>query len=188
MRTARMANSHDKVTNKNSAPIKSISCLTTLCQDDSGAVRKTSSGIAEQFVEARARNLRPEKIGDQPGFDAFEFAGFDDGFDLLEIGVPRADDHSVDGMLVEHVHELLDGGFAEAQFADHGDAFVQSLPQFTPEPRNFGVCADQDEAALVLGLAELAAQGPPDQFLLHIDQGETDDAKKRHHRARRNEC
>ena len=53
-------------------------------------------GIAEQFVETGARNLCPKKIGDQPGFNAFQFAGFDGDFDLLEIGVARADDHPID--------------------------------------------------------------------------------------------
>ena len=87
-------------------------------------------------------------------------------------------------MFVEHLRELLHRGFSETQFAHHLDALVQSFFQLTPEPHNFGMRADEEEAALVLGLAELAAQSQPRQFLLQIDQGETDGAKKRHHHAR----
>src|ERR1035441_6798753 len=89
-------------------------------------------------------------------------------------------------MFVEHLRELLHGGFSETQFAHHLDALVQSFFQFMPKPYNFGMRADEEEAALVLRLAELAAQSQPHQFLLQIDQGETNGAKKPHHHARRN--
>ncbi len=149
------------------------------CERPAPASRSRSSKLVREICVLK-------KVGHQPGFDAFQFAGPDGGFDLLEIGVLRAEDHAVDGMFVEHVRELLDRGFSEAQFADHRDPLVQSFLQFAPEPGNFGMRADQEETALVLGPAELAAQGPPHQLLLQIDQGEADAAKKRHHRARRN--
>ena len=88
-------------------------------------------------------------------------------------------------MLVQHLRELLHRGFAEAQFAHHFDAGVRFQLQFMFEPRDFVARADEDEPALVLGLGELAVQSPPYQFLLQINQGETDDAKKHHHNARR---
>ena len=65
--------------------------------------------MAEQVVEAGAGDLRAEKVGDEPGLDAFEFAEPDDAFDPLEIGVLGAHDDAEDGMFVEQVDESLDG-------------------------------------------------------------------------------
>ena len=65
---------------------------------------KNEQRPAEQFVEAGAGNLGREKIGDQPDFDAFEFAGLDDVFNLLEISMFGVQDHAVDRMIMEHFH------------------------------------------------------------------------------------
>ena len=85
-----------------SAPTKSMTCLTTLCQEASGVVRKTSSGRPSSSSKLVREICVAEKIGDEPDLDAFQFAGADDVFDLLEIGVLGAQDHAVDGMIVEH--------------------------------------------------------------------------------------
>src|ERR1035437_2195173 len=89
-------------------------------------------------------------------------------------------------MLMEHMHELLHRSFAEAQFSHNFNALVRFLFQFVPQPYDFAAGGDEDEATFVLKLGEFAAQTPPYQFLLQIEHGETDDAKKHHHDARRN--
>jgi hypothetical protein len=141
---------------------------------------KDQQGMAEQFVEARAGNLRSKKIGDQPRFDAFEFAGFDGVFDLLEIGVPRADDHAVRRMLVQHLREFLQRGFAEAQFRHNFNAFVRLLLQFAPQPGDFAAGGDEDKPAFVLIAGRICCSKPTRQFLFQINQAETD-AEKNHH-------
>jgi acyl-CoA synthetase (AMP-forming)/AMP-acid ligase II len=61
---------------------------------DFGCGAENEQRMAEHFIKGRARNLRAEKVGDEPDFDAFEFAGLDDIFDLLEISVPGVQNHA----------------------------------------------------------------------------------------------
>ena len=154
------------------------------CQEVSGVVRKTSRGWPSNSSK-RALEICVPKKSAEPGLNALEFASFDGGFDLLEVGVPCADDHAIRRMLVQHLRELLQRGFSEAQFRHNFNAFFRSLFQFAPQPHDFTAGGDEDEAAFVLKLGKFAAQSPPHQLLFQIDQAETDAAKKHHHSARR---
>ena len=88
---------------------------------------KDQQGMAEQFIQTRARDLRSKKVGHEPGIDALEFADFDDAFDPLEIRLFGADDDAAGGMLVEQFNELLQGGFDKVKLAHDFDAFVGLL-------------------------------------------------------------
>ena len=106
---------------------------------------------AEQLIEARARNLGGEKIGEEPDLDAFEFADPDDVFDLLKIGVLGVQNHAVGGMVVEHLDELRDR-VGQVELGDDGDGFISPPFEFLAHAGGFGFGADEDEAVFVLAL------------------------------------
>ena len=145
---------------------------------------KDQQGTAEQFVQARARDLRSEKVGDEPGLDALEFADFDDAFDPLEIRLFGADDDAAGGMLVEQFNESLQRRFDKVKLAHDFDAFVGLLFQFMAQPGNFVAGADQDETAFVLRLGEFAFVNGTQNFFLEIHQGETKATEPHDHPAR----
>src|SRR5208282_3738975 len=78
---------------------------------------KDQQGTAEQFIQARARDLRSKKIGNEPGIDALEFADFDDAFNPLEIRLFGADDDAAGGMLMEQFNESLQWCFDKVKLA-----------------------------------------------------------------------
>jgi len=82
------------------------------------------------------------------------------------------------------VRELLHPGFPRGSTRPHVfDAGVPISPSVHVEPRDFVARADEDEPALVSGMARIARKAhrtvPPSD-----DQGKTDDAKIHHHDAR----
>ncbi len=148
-----------------------------------GRGAENQQGASEQFVEARARNLRGEKVGEEPDLDAFEFANLDDVLYLLEIGVLAAQDHAVDGVVVEQLDELCNG-VGQIELRDDGNGFIFAPLQFPAHAGGFLFRADEDEAAFVLALRKPAFERQPQHFFLAVNQCEADEAEKRRHTAR----
>ena len=77
-----------------------MTCLARLCHDPSGAVRKNEQRAAQQF-KGGAGDFVLKKSACKADLDALKFAGADNIFDLLEVGVLGAQDDAEDGMIMQ---------------------------------------------------------------------------------------
>ena len=77
---------------------------------------------AVKIIKAGVRNLRLEKIGDEPDFHALQFAGADGAFDLFKVVVAGVEDDAVDRMFVEEPRQFVHGFVVEVQFREDDQA------------------------------------------------------------------
>ena len=97
------------------------------------------------------RDLRLEKISNEPRLNAFQFANLKGLFDLIKFGATAAKDDTIDGILMQHFDQALHRHTVQIEFSQHFNRFLFGL-FFEPLAHHgsFFPRANQDEPTAVL--------------------------------------